>query len=102
MSDIKITPELLRAVGDWVRSRTAKETFAYLDLMAYADKLERAQAEEKRIDELAEVFANALHEHDNQWSPWRPAAEKWREELRAGVRAVLARLDQEKASGGDR
>lgn len=94
MSDIEITPEVLRAVAAWTEQQPSIGSMTIPDtLFAEADRIERKQADEKRIDELAEVFANALHEHDHQWSPWRPATDKWREELRAGIRAVLAKLE---------
>lgn len=56
----------------------------------------REQAEEKRIDELAQLF----HRHRNKahgWTPnWSEVDPTTRGSYRAGIRAVLAKLDEER------
>ncbi|NCL73748.1 hypothetical protein [Rhodococcus sp. YH1] len=89
MSTTDITPELLRAVANWLQDRvtgTLRGQAAaahYLDVEA--DNLEREQAHEKRIDELVKVMENARLECD--WPG--PDTD------RSIARALLAHLEQE-------
>ena len=91
MSDIDITPEIIRAVRD--------QLFEPLDhvhavLTTAAADLEREQADENRIDELARIFYEAEIECFGasdypEYSDRRP---EYQEGTRAGVRAVLDKL----------
>jgi len=85
MTDIDITPEILRAAADWIDGCGHGLGPGHA-LREEAGRLERGQADEKRIDKLAEVF----------WAA-RVTKRHVKDADRAGIRAVLAKLDEEKA-----
>lgn len=89
MTDIQITPESLRAHALLLEE---KDFFGAAGLfLSEADRIEREQAEEKRIDECVAAYVKALADFSGlKVSPVTPA-------LRAGILAVLAKLDEEKA-----
>ncbi|WP_072814309.1 hypothetical protein [Rhodococcus zopfii] len=97
MSTPEITPELIRAVADWLDGRWTTVNAESLRVIAdgLQQKLEREQADEKRIDELARTYCDAAHELA-YYSDLHPEDQKM---VRAGIRAVLAKLDEEKAPG---
>lgn len=65
-------------------------------LLREADRIEREQSDEKRIDTLARVFLRAEDEvAEYGLTPWFEQHENQRSAYRAGIRAVLARLDQD-------
>ncbi|AOD23824.1 hypothetical protein IM25_21420 [Rhodococcus sp. p52] len=93
---VEITPEILRDVADEARRTAHLGAHGTINaLLKWADWLEREQADEQRIDELVHAF---------EWG----AAEWWRangrpdftpqplpDSVRAGIRAVLAKLDED-------
>jgi len=99
MSDIEITPDLLRAVADWYVERKNHRAFADIvtELREDANLMEARAAEEKRIDELAQAFIDGRHAYSAIWASWDSLEESDRDAHRAGIRAVLAKLDEKKA-----
>lgn len=94
MSNVEITPELLRAVvaaseeGNWL-SEGPHDALRF-----WANELERQQDDEKRIDELAVTFWDAVLDATEYGISWPNLHEDARKCYRAGIRAVLAKLDQ--------
>jgi len=82
VTDIDITPELLRDVADWLNKRGLYAGVARI--RSEADNLEREQADEKRIDELLQVF----------WAA-RGTRHHVEDADRTAMRAVLAKLERD-------
>ncbi|EME53763.1 hypothetical protein G352_24026 [Rhodococcus ruber BKS 20-38] len=105
MTNTDITPELLRTVATWLRDTAVGalpgKPLGAAILDAAADDLEREQAYEKRIDELAQVGFAAEYAYVRAEQPstnlidWDGSSEFQRNVTRAGVRAVLAHLEQD-------
>ncbi len=99
MTNTEITPELLRSVATWLRDNAVGalpgKPLAAEFLDGAADDLEREQGDEKRIDELAQVYAEGRHRAQPQFAPWCVLAEGQRDDIRIGIRAVLAHLKQD-------
>ena len=100
MTTPEITPELLREISVWLRgSFVGPEPGKALE--AVADRLEREQVDEKRIDEYAQISFNAEHAYVMAEQPstnlidWDGSSEFQRNVTRAGIRAVLAHLEQD-------
>ncbi|WKK11936.1 hypothetical protein QYN14_25660 [Rhodococcus ruber] len=91
MTTTEITPEVLRDVADWIDG-TGHGLGPGAALRDEADRIERDQADEKRIDELVRV----LHVAQMQAIKRRETSP-----ARAGIRAVLAHLEQERAAAAD-
>ncbi len=95
-----ITPDAIRAVADWYLNRKLSSAVAS-NLHTHADRLERELVDEKRIDELAKLFYSAeIHTmcdklDDVSYPEYEAREEVYREGTRAGIRAVLAHLEQE-------
>lgn len=100
MSNTEITPELLRSVATWLRDNAVGalpgKPLAAEFLDGAADDMEREQADEKRIDELAGVFWDASVKGSGFEPAWDSVAEDAKPYYRAGVRAVLAHLEDER------
>lgn len=84
MTTTEITPELLRDVADLIDG-TGHGLGPGAALRDEADRIERRQSDEKRIDELARVWVQV---YDNHQGPFD-------DRVRDGIRAVLAHLQQE-------
>lgn len=84
MTTTEITPELLRDVADWIDG-TGHGLGPGAALRDEADRIERKQSDEKRIDELARVWVQV---YDNHQGPFD-------DRVRDGIRAVLARIEQD-------
>jgi len=97
MSNVEITPDILRAVADEAGRLGVLDMAERGVLHAWARDLEREQAEEKRIDELAEAFTDGLRTVDTTFHLCRHLNERNQDAYRAGIRAVLAKLDEKKA-----
>ena len=89
MSDIEITPEVLRAVAQYMDERWYHSSAE--SLRTEMNILKRDEAHEKRIDELEMAFRTAAVS---------ACASDWvridgpNEPVRRGVRAVLAKLEE--------
>jgi len=73
-------------------------------LRAEADRIEREHTERAAfIDELAKVYADGMQYFaiEDDWLGWEDLSEINREAIRAGIRAVLARLDELDGDGND-
>lgn len=80
----EITPELLRAVADEAsKLHLADGSNTEITLRAWATNLEREQANEQRIDTLVKVFFRAAETTPGEY------------DVRAGVRALIAKHDDE-------
>jgi hypothetical protein len=93
VTDTQITPELVDAVADWWESRGAHA--GVQRLRTEASHLRREQAEEKRIDEYARTLVAAMRHRDSNLTSWDQCDNDEKEDWRAGIRAVLAKLDEE-------
>lgn len=92
MSDIEITPAVLRAVAGLFDLEDSKPEFVSTALREKAVLLERKQADEKRVHELARVFFRAARPTAN---PWDSQPEGLIRPYLNGTRALLAKLDEE-------
>ena len=96
MTDIEVTPEVLWAVRRAAVLDVNLSDSIVNELGDWAERLERKQADEQRIDELARVF---LHAEQNiaiyGLVDWANQSENQRDAYRAGIRAVLAEYDPE-------
>jgi hypothetical protein len=92
---VEITPELVDAVADWWEARGAHA--GVQRLRTEASHLRREQADEKRIDELAQIYADAFGPECDV-ATWDHAADFLKNAYRAGIRAVLAKLDEDEAA----
>lgn len=98
MTNTDITPELLRAIAEWTDNRpTIGSITVSRILRKEADSLEREQADEKRIDELAEVFHEGRRTEVAGVIGWEGLTDRSRDVYRAGIRAVLSHLEQERS-----
>lgn len=99
MTDTDITPELVDAVADWWESRGAHA--GVQRLRTEARHLAREQADEKRVDDLARVSYAAEsdaargHVKGQQVASWDEASDLQKDVTRAGIRAVLAKLNED-------
>ncbi|QOV97179.1 hypothetical protein [Rhodococcus pyridinivorans] len=107
-SDIEVTPELLRAVR-WAALHDARLSDDICDeLEEWAARIERKQSDEKRIDELARISYAAEseaargHVKGQQVASWDEASDLQKDVTRAGIRAVLAKLDEEREQPFDK
>lgn len=97
MSDPQITPELLRAIAD-----EAKRIDKYIDMGAvlglhrWAANLEREQSDEKRVATLGNVYWAAQRKAQNLPHDYDKLPGSLLAAHRAGIRAVLAKLDEER------
>ncbi len=91
MTNTEITPELLRRVVNHPDAPAE----ALIPLAQWADRVERGQAAEKRIDELARIFWDASVKDSGFEPAWESVAADAKPYYRAGIRAVLANLEQE-------
>lgn len=101
MSDIDITPDLLRAVADWMDRRGQRGLGDVL--CDEADRLERereeqARAEEARIEEYARIVHEARLGAGADIPPWDDVD---LHEKDAMVRALLAHIDREQQEDAD-
>ena len=97
MTDIEVTPDVIRAVADWLDGRMVPiNAGALRDI---ADKIDRQQADERRIDELAAAFFRAAYPSAD---PWRDQGDIITDQYHAGIRAVLAKLDEEREQRFDK
>lgn len=92
MTNTDITPEVLRDVADWIDG-TGHGLGPGAALRDEADRIDREQADEKRIDELARIFWDASVKGSGFEPAWESVAADAKPYYRAGVRAVLAHLD---------
>lgn len=92
----EITPELLRAVGSWLVQQPGSTDMALVEITEQADRLEQERAGEKRVDELAQILIDSRKEVLPWYSCWGELNEENREGFRAGIRAVLAHLEDER------
>ncbi|KHJ74666.1 hypothetical protein [Rhodococcus sp. Chr-9] len=96
VSGIEVTPEILRAVASWLPCESTADEDAVDALRRHARHLEREQSDEKRIDELAQMFLRAEKEIAIYGLvDWANQSENQRDAYRAGIRAVLAKLDED-------
>ncbi|WP_418346123.1 hypothetical protein [Rhodococcus pyridinivorans] len=94
---VEITPEILRDVADEARRTAHLGAHGTINaLLKWADWLERQQTDEKRIDELAEIHWTAVDEAGIGGMEWGDLTPLQRAAERAGIRAVLAKLDEER------
>lgn len=91
VSGIEVTPEILRAVASWLPCESTADEDAVDALRRHARHLERQRADEQRIDELAQVFLEAAHANASEW---KKQPQSIQDKHRAGIRAVLAKLDE--------
>lgn len=97
-----MTPQVLRDVADWLDDGNHGVCTAGT-FREEADRLEREQADEERIDELARIAWDArlaeskkvFGENRFQDLAWLTIEAKFKEVERAGIRAVLAEYDPE-------
>lgn len=95
VSGIEVTPEILRAVRHAALFDARLSDEICDELEEWAERLEREQADEKRIDELAQEFLRAEKEIAIYGLvDWGNQSENQRDAYRAGIRAVLAKLDE--------
>ncbi|OLL21230.1 MULTISPECIES: hypothetical protein [unclassified Rhodococcus (in: high G+C Gram-positive bacteria)] len=96
MTNTDITPELLRAIAEWTDNRPTIGSITISRILRKeADSLEREQADEKRIDELAGIFWGASVKGPGFEPAWESVAEDAKPYYHAGIRAVLAHLEQD-------
>ena len=101
MSNIEVTSGVLRAVADWYEQHRGKgfETII-TELREDATLLDEKTAEDEKVERLARLFyatetravANLIDGID--YPQYDEREEAYREGTRAGIRAVLARLDE--------
>ncbi|AUM18259.1 MULTISPECIES: hypothetical protein [Rhodococcus] len=98
-----ITPNTIRAAANLIDELfTADTRVLSVDLRLVADLKEREQADEKRIDEYAQISFNAEHAYVMAEQPstnlidWDGSSEFQRNVTRAGIRALLTHLEQER------
>lgn len=97
---VEITPEILRDVADEARRTAHLGAHGTINaLLKWADWLERQKADEKRIDELAQVFLKAAHANASEWEKQPQSIQ---DKHRAGIRAVLAAYDPEERATAPR
>lgn len=94
MTDIEITPEILRANASFLEENRSHGGAALLRMEAA--RIEREQADDKRIDELAQIHCTMRNGGDI--SPWPIMSGAAKERERASIRAVLAKLEQDEAA----
>lgn len=83
VDDIEVTPEILFAVSRWVFDTALPMNVAHA-LADAAATMRREQSDEKRIDELVQVFFQAGKTAEGDYN------------VRAGIQAVAAKLDEER------
>lgn len=88
-----ITPERLRAAAKHMADMGYEH--AALSLKEAAEEIEREQADEKRLDELAQTYFRVAHPDAAEWANQPDGITN---AFRAGIRAVLAKLDEERDS----
>lgn len=93
-AEVEITPEILRAVAGWLPCESTADEDAVDALRRHARHLERQRADEQRIDELAEIHWTAVDEAGIGGMEWGDLTPLQRAAERAGIRAVLAKLDE--------
>lgn len=98
MTDHRI--ELMRANADFLEERGCSA--AAFVLRREAEQIEREQADEKRIEYLAQKSWNARFADMQVWAPltvqgldWHSIDERFRETERIGIRAVLHAINIE-------
>ncbi|MBD8056897.1 hypothetical protein ICV35_24940 [Rhodococcus ruber] len=85
-----ITGDVLRAVADWYDRQPGTDVL----VSRLRDDATKADVDEKRVEELSRVYSNA-------WQAWYGETSVWdaiqdasgAKAIRAGIRAVLAALD---------
>ncbi|WP_343466377.1 hypothetical protein AAI421_14580 [Rhodococcus aetherivorans] len=90
------TPEDFRVAARLLRRADFRETCGHYEAEAKwferkADEIEQEQADEKRTDEYAKVYADAFAELSGE-AEWCCAPDYWQNAHRAGVRALLDKL----------
>lgn len=102
----RITPKQLWLAADYLNSvghdRSAEILRDESEKLKLKEeqRIAREQADEQRIDELAQTFADARYAHrPHFWFDWDKQNEVGREGTRVGIRAVLTKLDEEKTPG---
>jgi len=94
MSDIDITPEEYRTAVKVIKAHRQCD-WGPVFFEDKAETIEREQAAKKRVDELAQVFCRAEEEAANYGvGMWDSQSGIAREGYRAGIRAVLAKLEE--------
>ena len=88
-SGIEVTPEILFAVSRWVFDTALPANIAHA-LADAAATMRREQSDEKRIDELVQVFFQAGKTAEGDYN------------VRAGIQAVAAKLDEEREQPFDK
>ncbi|MGX6513271.1 hypothetical protein [Rhodococcus sp. SJ-2] len=81
MSTPEITPELARAVAEWIS--THGNTYLAGAVRSMADRVEREQAEEKHIDALVTIFFRAAYQTTGDDTVMST------DDVARGIRAVL-------------
>lgn len=100
MTNPLITPGLLRSVADWIRTiHDGEDTRTSVDLRQRADTLESQLAEEKRIDDLAQLFYDTATHRIAAESGWHLLSPGSRQDYRTGIRAVLENLHEKPFDG---
>lgn len=96
VSGVEITPEILRAVANWLPCECADDEDAVDAIRRHARYLERERADEKRIDALAAVAYEAAQKHlQSTFNEWGRASDSAVGLYRAIARAILAKHDDE-------
>ncbi|MBX4168078.1 hypothetical protein K3M35_05275 [Rhodococcus sp. DMU2021] len=91
-----VTPEMLRAVADWIFDTALPASVAHA-LADAARQMEREQADEQRIDELAAEAYRAAGVYLKSSTNWKNASPSAVGLYSAVIRAVLYRIEQEDA-----
>ncbi|WP_432679364.1 hypothetical protein ACRAJ3_11490 [Rhodococcus pyridinivorans] len=94
VSGIEVTPDVLRAVRHAALFDARLSDEICDELEEWAERLEREQSDEQRIDELAEIHWTAVDEAGIGGMQWGDLTPLQRAAERAGIRAVLAKLDE--------
>ncbi|WP_145961931.1 MULTISPECIES: hypothetical protein [Rhodococcus] len=105
MTTSDITPELLRTVGSWLVQQPGSTDMALVEIAEQADRLDSERAAEKRIAELSPIYWDAYRtacsREEGHYPPEWDKVDPWqRATVRAGIRAVLAHLEQKRETDG--